>query len=96
MELAPWLHIAHGCLAAAYHCAGDQVRSSELARQFDRPDGLNFGHAIYYAVAGETDAMFDALEGAYQRRDLHLLSVQQVACFDPTATIRVSKSCCNE
>jgi len=30
VEVAPWHHDAHGCLAAAYHVAGDHVRGREL------------------------------------------------------------------
>jgi hypothetical protein len=46
MELTPWVHIAPGCLADAYHCAGDQTRGRELAAKFLGPGGLNIGSAI--------------------------------------------------
>ena len=82
VELAPWIHTGPGCLAAACAYAGDGARGRELARQFANPGGLNFGHAMYYAVVGEADAMFEALEGAYQRRDLRLLDVKHAPCFD--------------
>ncbi len=38
------------------------------------------GKAIYYAFTGEADAMFDALERAYQRRDHMTLYME---CYDP-------------
>ena len=82
MELAPWLHAGPGCLAAAYHCAGDPARGRECARQFARPDGLSFGTAIYYAVAGMADEMFESLDAAWQRRDLYLLTVRRLPFFD--------------
>ncbi len=82
IELAPWL-IGPGCLAAALHSAGDYSRSREMASQFPRPDGLNFGHAVYYAVAGEADAMFEALQCAYQRRNIYMPCIKHVPPFTP-------------
>jgi len=82
-EVAPWVHVGAGCLAAAYYSVGDYERSNEIAGQFVRPGSLHFGHAVYYAAAGEADAMFEALEGAYGRRDLYLLFVGCVRQFDP-------------
>ena len=38
---------------------------------------------MYYACAGDTDGLFEALESAYQRRYLHLLSVRRVVFFVP-------------
>jgi len=72
-----------GCLAAACCCAGDYERGREYRRQFARQDGLNLGDAIYYAKAGEADAMFAALESAYRKRDFFLPSVPTMASFDP-------------
>ncbi len=39
MELAPWVHIGPGCLAAAYHCAGDRARGADLLGVKIRPPG---------------------------------------------------------
>jgi hypothetical protein len=64
---------AHGTTYSAV----SPLAASRLAR----PDGLNFGNAIYYATAGEADAMFEALGAAYWRRDLLLPSVQRVVFF---------------
>ncbi len=87
VELAPWAYVGPGCLAAACWLSGDHQRASELARQSVGQGGvnggLNFGHAIYYAAAGEPDAMFEALDGAYQRRDFYLPFLRRVALFDP-------------
>jgi tetratricopeptide (TPR) repeat protein len=83
LEVAPWLNIgAAGCLAAAYSLAGDDARGRELARQFGRPGPLSIGHAIYYAAVGDADAMFEALESAYQRREMYLLWLNRLPSFD--------------
>ena len=71
-----------GCLATAYSFAGDGARGRELARQFGPPDALSIGHAMYYAAVGDADAMFDALESAYQRREMYLLYVNRLPFFD--------------
>ena len=82
VELTPWISFGPGCLAAAYHRAGDEASAGQLARQFVPPSGLNFGSAVYHAVAGQPDAMFEGLEVAYQRRDLFLPSIRYAAFFD--------------
>jgi hypothetical protein len=38
---------------------------------------------FYYAAAGEVDAMFEALDGAFRQRDLNLPHIQWVPFFDP-------------
>ena len=83
VELAPWHHLGTGCLAAACWLSGDHERAREISRQFPGKGGLHYGHAIYYATAGETDAMFDALNGAYDRRDFYIPSLPHLATFDP-------------
>jgi tetratricopeptide (TPR) repeat protein len=83
LEVAPWLHIGTaGCLAAAYSLAADDARGRELARQFGPPGALSIGHAMYYAAVGEPDAMFEALESAYQRREMYLLYANRLPFFD--------------
>ena len=79
-EIAPWHHMGPGCLAAAWHRAGDHARSGELARQFPR---LTFGTAIYHAIAGEIDGVFQSLESAYEQRDIYLLAIDGVPWFEP-------------
>ena len=63
MELAPWWHAAIGYLAATYYQAGDRERSLEWARKLADSAGDSYGAAVYYAAAGEVDAMFEALDG---------------------------------
>jgi eukaryotic-like serine/threonine-protein kinase len=81
IEVAPWEPMGTAFLATACHYAGDP-RAAGLARQFGRP-ALNYGHAIYYAAVAEPDAMFEALENAYRRRDMFLLGIQRIPFFDP-------------
>jgi hypothetical protein len=38
---------------------------------------------VYYAAAGEVDAMFEALDGAYQQRDIFLPHIRYLPFFDP-------------
>jgi len=59
VELAPWLRMGVGSLAAAYWAA------------------------VYYAAAGEVDAMFEALDGAYRQRETYLPFLRYEALFDP-------------
>lgn len=70
-------------LATAYHQAGDHERSQEWARKLASSYGHTYGPAIYYAAAGEGDAMFEALEGAYRHRDVDLTFIQGQPLFDP-------------
>jgi eukaryotic-like serine/threonine-protein kinase len=79
VELAPWFQIGVGLLAAAYHQADDRERSEEWARKL----GHTFGAALYYASAGEGDAMFEALDGAHRQREGFLLHIQGQPFFDP-------------
>jgi hypothetical protein len=76
------LGIAQLCagLAAAYHASGNPARGKELAAQFT---SLNFGSAMYYATAGDTDALFEVLHSTWERRDMFLTSVQTLPIFDP-------------
>jgi tetratricopeptide (TPR) repeat protein len=83
VELAPWNHMAPGSLATALVYAGHASVAAELAREFPRPKGLNFGHALYYAAVGDGTATFEALECAYQRRDMFLHCVRLLPMFDP-------------
>ena len=83
VELAPWYSAGGWLLAAAYRHAGDRERSQELVGELAGSHGRTAGAASYYAAAGEVDAMFEALDGAYQRRDPNLLHVQSQPFFDP-------------
>ncbi len=80
LQVAPWYVSVLGCLAAAHHLAGNPAAARELARQFTGPS--SFGAAIYYAAAGQIDAMFEALEEAFARRDLYLPSLRSISLFD--------------
>lgn len=83
MEIAPWHQLGAGGLAAALWLAGDRERAEEMARRFGGPRGLNFGHAVYYSLTGQADAMFDALDSAYRQRDFHIPFLAFLTFFDP-------------
>jgi hypothetical protein len=83
VELAPWYSVSAGSLAAAYYCAGDQENSKVWSRRLAEEQNHTVGAAIYYAAAGEVDAMFAALDGAYEQRDVFLIYVQSLPSFDP-------------
>jgi Tfp pilus assembly protein PilF len=82
-DLMPWWGGREWQLATACHQAGDHARSEELARTLAKSYGQGYWAAIYYAAIGEADAMFDALEGAYQQRDRLLISIKNERFFDP-------------
>jgi serine/threonine-protein kinase len=81
VELTPWYYMGAGLLAAAYHQAGDRQRSQEWARKLAESHRGTLGAALYYAAAGEVDAMFEALDGAYQQRDYFLIHIQGLPFF---------------
>jgi len=83
VELAPWDSMNKWVLAAAYHQAGDRERSQELARKLAGSQGRTLGAAFYYAVTGEVDAMFEALDGAYQQRHGALASFRYNPFSEP-------------
>jgi len=79
VELAPWFQTGIGLLAAAWYRVGDREHSEEWARKL----GHTVGAALYYAAAGEVDAMFEALDGAHRQREGLLLNIQSHPFFDP-------------
>jgi adenylate cyclase len=83
VELAPWFGMGVGSLAAAYCQAGDHERSQEWVRKLADSNGHTLGAAFYYAAAGETDAMFEALDVAHRQRDALLFFIQNLPFFDP-------------
>jgi tetratricopeptide (TPR) repeat protein len=83
VELAPWYSLAIGYLAAAHYQAGNRERSSELAHKLVDWRANSFGAAVYHAAAGETDAMFAALEEAYRQRDFEVRTLPNLERFDP-------------
>jgi len=83
VDLAPWYFEGAWFLATAYLQAGDRERSQELARKLADSHGHTFGAAWYYAAAGEVDAMFEALNGAYRQRDPSLPLFQNEPVVDP-------------
>jgi len=83
VELAPWWYTGVGYLAAAYYHEGDRERSQEWARKLTGSHGYTVGAAVYFAAAGEVDAMFEAPEGAYRQRDMRLFYIQNLPFFDP-------------
>ena len=82
-EIAPWIRIGAGCMAAACCAAGDGLAGREIARQFTDSDRLGLGGAMYYATVGEPDALFEALDSCYQRRDIQLPNITLIKTFDP-------------
>jgi len=86
VELAPWWYAGMGYLAAAYYQAGDRELSQEWARKLADSPRDTFGAALYYAAAGEVDAMFEALDVAYRHRDRMLLEIRNLRFFDPYRT----------
>lgn len=83
LRIAPWFNAASWCLAAAYHQIDDRAQSLELVRTLADSHNRTIGAALYYAAAGEVDAMFEALEGAYQKRDFLLLNIEFLPFFEP-------------
>jgi Tfp pilus assembly protein PilF len=83
VELAPWFSDGAWYLATAYYQAGDHERSHEWAQKLAGSQCHTYGPAIYYAAAGEVDAMFEALEWAYRCRDVDLPFIQGQPLFDP-------------
>ena len=83
IDLAPWYHVNVGSLAAAYYCAGDHERSEEWARKLSESRSHAGGAALYHTTTGDADAMFEALDGAYQQRDVLLLYMRTLPFFDP-------------
>ena len=83
VELAPWWHMGVWSLAAAYWRAGDREHSQEWVCKVACSHGYTFGASRYYAVTGEVETMFDALDGAYRQRDVFLLALQHELFFDP-------------
>jgi serine/threonine protein kinase/Tfp pilus assembly protein PilF len=83
VDLSPWDSMGSWFLAAAYHQAGDREHSQELARKLVGSQGRSFGAAFYFAVSGEVNAMFEALDRAYRERDPALVSNLHDPFFDP-------------
>jgi serine/threonine-protein kinase len=83
VELAPWHAMAAWLLAAAQYLSVDRERGIEYARKLAVPHGRTFGAAWYYAVTGEREAMFEAMDGAYGQRDLNLRFLGVDPVFDP-------------
>jgi len=83
VELAPWWHTGGWGLAAAYHQISDREHSQQLVRNLAASYGHTYGAALYYAAAGEGDAMFEALDGARRLRDSNLLTIRSSPIFDP-------------
>ena len=83
VELAPWFASAVGMLASAYHRAGDQEHGREWVERLAQSDPDSLAMAEYYATTGETEAMFQALERAYQKRDVFMIYMRVWPSFDP-------------
>jgi tetratricopeptide (TPR) repeat protein len=81
--LMPWLPGIVWALAAVYHLAGDREHAQEWARKAAESQSRTYFAAWYYAVTGEADAMFNALEGSYEQRERGLLDVKNDVLFAP-------------
>jgi len=86
IELAPWYATAVGSLASAYYRVGNQEHAREWAQRLARSDPDSLAMAEYYATIGAVDAMFQALEGAYEKRDVFLIFIKVWTSFDPYRT----------
>jgi tetratricopeptide (TPR) repeat protein len=82
VELAPWFDMGRAYLTAALYDENNRASTIDFARKLQSSRGLNMGAAVCYAVAGETDAMFEALEAAWHKREWYLLFAQN-PFFDP-------------
>jgi serine/threonine protein kinase/Tfp pilus assembly protein PilF len=85
-ELAPWWPMPAACLTVARWLAGDRAAAEQAIGQIVASSGHNVGTALYYAAAGDVDAMFAALEDAYQKRNLFLIFLPYYPLFDPWHT----------
>jgi hypothetical protein len=83
LRIAPWYNLASWCLAAVHHQVGNREESRELVRTLADAHGHTIGAAFYYAAAGKADTMFEALDGAYQKREFWLLNIQSLPFFEP-------------
>ena len=83
VELAPWYPDSGWYLATSHHLAGDHERSHEWVRKLAGAHGDTHSAAIYYAAARDVDAMFEALDGSYQRREPRLNRIPYEPFFDP-------------
>ena len=83
VELAPWYSELEWWLAVAYHRAGDRERSQEWARKLSDAHGQSLSASAYYAAVGDLDAMFGALDGAYEQREVVLLHLPNRPALRP-------------
>jgi serine/threonine-protein kinase len=83
VALAPWYSELEWWFAVAYHKAGDHERSQEWALKLSDAHGQTYSASAYYAAVGDVDAMFGALDGAYQQRQPTLLFLPNQPLFDP-------------
>jgi serine/threonine-protein kinase len=83
VEIAPWMPMGLGTLAAAYHVAGDSARSEALAAQLFALRGHAYGAAVYHAAVGDAQAMFADLEQAWRARDAFLLHIAVAPFMEP-------------
>ncbi len=81
-DVAPWWRMSETGLAAALYLAGDLSRSQDLLQRSLAKHGHHLGTAIYYATAGDADAMFAALEEARQKRDVFCFQAAHFFFFD--------------
>jgi eukaryotic-like serine/threonine-protein kinase len=86
VDLSPWDSTGSWLLAAAYRQAGDREYSQELVRKLVGSQGRSYGAALYFAVSGEVNAMFEALDRAYRERDPALVANRHDPSFDPYRT----------
>ena len=83
VDLAPWYAAAVGSLASAYHRVGDLEHAREWALRLAQSHPDSLAMAEYRATTGAVEAMFEALEGAYEKRDVFLVFIKVWTSFDP-------------
>ncbi|MGC2617933.1 MAG: protein kinase [Acidobacteriaceae bacterium] len=82
-ELAPWWPMTSACLAMARWENGDCAEAEQSIRQIVASSGHSVGTALYYAVAGDGDAMFAALDEAYGKRGFFMSYLGYLSPFNP-------------
>jgi tetratricopeptide (TPR) repeat protein len=84
VELAPWFAAAVGALASAYHRGGNLEQGRKWAERLAQSDPDSLAMAEYRATTGDVNGMFEALEGAYEKRDAFMVYIKVwPSSFDP-------------
>jgi eukaryotic-like serine/threonine-protein kinase len=83
VDLAPWFPGGGWSLATAYCQAGERELSQEWAGKLAGQQGHTVYAAIYFAVSGDVEKMFESLDGAYRQREAAFALFHNDPSFDP-------------